>query len=31
MDMRSPIGDVNGDGKVDAADIAKLVEIILGM
>ena len=31
MGMSSPIGDVNGDGVVNAADIATLVDIILHM
>ena len=31
MGMSSPIGDVNGDGVVNAADIASLVDIILHM
>ena len=29
FDVRSPIGDVNGDGKIDAVDITCLVDILL--
>ena len=29
MDMRSTIGDVSGDNKVDATDLTKLIEILL--